>query len=183
MPNLMAALEAILFTAGDAVALDDLAKALEVTPIEMRAAAQALSEKMEEEDRGLRLIMVNDKAQLATKEALLPLIEKALMPTREKKLSQALLETLAVIAYRQPITRMQVEQVRGVRCERALNALKELGLIEDAGRKDAVGSPILYRTTEEFLRHFAMETLSDLPPLPEPVEPEQQQGDWFSEAL
>ena len=101
--------------------------------------------------------------QLATRPDYAPYVEKLLQPVQKQTLSQAVMETLAVIAYRQPVTKAEIEQVRGVKCDYSVQSLVAKGLIEEVGRKEALGRPILYGTTDAFLRHFCLSSLADLP--------------------
>ena len=114
-----------------------------------------------------------ESLQLCTRPQYREILEKVLQPVRKQTLTQAALETLAVVAYRQPITRMEVEQIRGVQCDRAMATLVHWGLIEERGRRETVGRPILYGTTEKFLQHFALSSLEELPKLV----PVETQGD------
>ena len=118
-----------------------------------------------DEDRGVRLMRFDDSLQLCTRPQYMDLIEKVLQPVRKQTLTQAALETLAVVAYRQPVTRMEIEQIRGVQCDRAVATLLHHGLIAEVGRKESIGRPILYGTTEKFLQHFALTSLEALPRL------------------
>lgn len=169
--NIQSALEAILFVAGEAVPLEDIAMALDVDRAAVEDAADALELIYEQERRGFVLMRFEDKAQLGTRAEYADAIERVLNPIRRQPLPQAAMETLAVVAYRQPVTRMEVEAVRGVRCERMIATLLRHGLIQELGRKDAVGRPILYGTTEEFLRHFGIRGLEELPPIDPPALP------------
>lgn len=162
-PDLLAAAEAILFASGDAVAVDGLARALDLTELEMRALEEALFEKYASAASGLKLLRLEDKLQLCTKPAYRDAVERTLSPVRRQSLTQAALETLCVVAYRQPVTRMEIETLRGVQCDRAILTLLSHDLIREAGRKETIGRPILYATTEEFLRHFGLSDLSQLP--------------------
>lgn len=159
----VAAAEAILFASGDPIAMEDLATALEITLIEMQGVEEALNEKYASPSSGISLVRLEDRLQLGTKPAYRQTIERALMPVRKQNLTQAALETLCVVAYRQPVTRMEIEAIRGVQCDRAVATLVNHGLIEEVGRKDTIGRPILYGTTEEFLRHFGLSSVEDLP--------------------
>ena len=164
-PDLLAAAEAVLFASGDAVSMDALAQALDLTPLEMRELELMLYEKYASASSGLAVIRLEDKLQLCTKPAYRELVEKTLAPVRRQTLTQAALETLCVVAYRQPVTRMEIETLRGVQCDRAIVTLLGHGLICELGRKETIGRPILYGTTEEFLRHFGLSDLSQLPPV------------------
>ncbi len=173
-PNeLMAVIEAILFVAGEPVQLVDLQKALEVSPLELNAAVSALESDYDFNRRGIRLKRFGEHIQLATRAEYAPYVERLLQPIQKQSLSQAAMETLAVVAYRQPITKAEVEAVRGVKCDYSIQSLVHKGLIEEVGRKEAVGRPILYGTTDAFLSHFGIVSLADLPQLPEkPAEEE-----------
>lgn len=159
----LAALEAVLFAAGDPVSVDILAEALDVPDEEMAVLVAALQEELEQSHRGLTLVQLEDKLQLATKPVYGAVIEDVLSPVKRKSLSAAVLETLTVIAYRQPVTRAEIEEIRGVRGEYALRVLTQLDLIREVGHKDTLGRPTLYGTGEEFLRTFGLSSLDELP--------------------
>ena len=161
-------IEAILFVAGEAVSVKDLSRALNTGETETRQAISALRDEYDYEQRGFLLKRFGDKVQLATRPLYAQDVLRLLQPVQQQSLSQAAMETLAVVAYRQPVTRAEVEQIRGVKCDYSLQSLMNKGLICEAGRKDTIGRPILYRTTDEFLSHFGLEGLDGLPPLPEP---------------
>ena len=157
-----AALEAVLYVAGDPVEIGDAAAALEVTEIEMIPIIELLERRCA--DGGLKLIKVENKLQLATRQEYAHVIEKLLQPVGIRSmLSQSVLETLAIVAYKQPVTRHEIEQIRGVQSDYSVSVLLERQLIRDVGRKDTVGRPILYGTTDRFLRHFGISQLSELP--------------------
>ena len=137
---------------------------LGVTAQEFEPVLQGLALRYDE-DRGVRLMRFDDSLQLCTRPQYMDLIEKVLQPVRKQTLTQAALETLAVVAYRQPVTRMEIEQIRGVQCDRAVATLLHHGLIAEVGRKESIGRPILYGTTEKFLQHFALTSLEALPRL------------------
>ena len=173
-PELLAAAEAILFASGDAISLEELGSALELSALETAALEGALAEKYARPDSGLKLLRLENRLQLCTKpldtvgqDHLLAFysqaVERALAPVRKQTLTQAALETLCVVAYRQPVTRMEIETLRGVQCDRAVATLVAYGLIQEVGRRDTIGRPILYGTTEEFLRHFGLSSLEQLP--------------------
>lgn len=155
--------EAILFVAGDAVETQALCEAMGVTQLELSAVLDALESGYDFDRRGLRLLRFGTHVQLATRPEYAPYVERLLQPVQRQTLSQAVMETLAVIAYRQPVTKGEVEQVRGVKCDYSVQALLARGLIEERGRRESLGRPILYGTTDAFLRHFALSSLSDLP--------------------
>lgn len=169
--QLVAALEAILFVSPEPVATQDLARWTGWDEEGVRAALNLLRESLEADDRGLCLMEVAGGWQLATKPHLADLLAPIVGPRPPAPLSQAALETLAIIAYRQPVTRAEIEQLRGVRAESAIQSLLERELIEEAGRADGPGRPILYRTTRRFLEWCGLNSLADLPPLPEAAPP------------
>jgi segregation and condensation protein B len=156
-------LESLLFVADEPVALGDLARALDVPPRVVAEAVEALAREYSR--RGLRIQHVNGRVQMVTAPEAAPVIERFLGLELSVRLSPAAMETLAIIAYRQPITRREIEAIRGVNCDGVIRTLLSRGLIEEQGRLDTVGRPILYGTTFEFLRCFGLESLEDLPPL------------------
>jgi len=162
-------LEGILFVAGNGVEIKDIAEKLEVKQDEVKKAIEVLKEKHAEDD-GIQVITYKDKVQLTSNPKYAEQIAQVLNPIKEKALTKAALETVAIIAYQQPITRMEVEQVRGVSCDYAIQLLLTHNLIEVVGRKDAVGKPILFGTTDEFLKRFEIESLDDLPKYEELLE-------------
>lgn len=155
--------EAILFVTGDAVEKKELCRAMELTEAELEETLDALESGYDFDRRGLRLLRFGAHVQLATRPDYAPYVEKLLQPVQRQSLSQAVMETLAVIAYRQPATKAEVEQVRGVKCDYSVQSLVTKGLIEEVGRKEALGRPILYGTTDAFLRHFCISSLAELP--------------------
>lgn len=124
-----------------------------------------MTEEYEEKARGIKLICMNDEYQLVTKAENSKYIQKLLNTNVRQSLSQASLETLAIIAYKQPVTRVDIDEIRGVKSDRAIFTLAEKKLIKEVGRLEAPGKPILYGTTEEFLRHFGIENIKELPSL------------------
>ncbi|MBE5803687.1 MAG: SMC-Scp complex subunit ScpB [Clostridiales bacterium] len=165
--SLKGRIEAILFVAGEAVRVEDLARALE---IELPALEDALTELRDEYDfaqRGFCLKRFGHHVQLATRALYSTDVVRLLQPVQKQSLSQAVMETLAVVAYRQPVTKAEIEQIRGVKCDYSIHSLVTKNLITEVGRKDTLGRPILYGTTEEFLSHFGLEALEDLPAMPD----------------
>jgi segregation and condensation protein B len=157
--------ESLLFVAEGPVPIASLARALEV---EAQQIEEALNElKQEYSTRGFRLQRFRDKVQLVTAPESAPAIEKFLGVDGSGHLSAAALETLAIIAYRQPITRPAIEAVRGVNCDGVIQTLVSRGLIQEVGRQETAGRPILYATTFEFLQNFGLRGVEDLPPLEE----------------
>ncbi len=167
MSDLSKILEAILFVAGEPLQIAALANALEVTELEISAAADELASDYDYNRRGICLKRFGTHIQLSTRADYAPQIEKLLQPIQKQSLSQAALETLAVVAYKQPVTRLDIEAVRGVKCDYSVQSLVNKGLIEEVGRKEALGRPILYGTTDAFLSHFGLASLEDLPQPPE----------------
>jgi segregation and condensation protein B len=156
-------LESLLFVADEPVAVSQLAKVLEV---EVKSIEEALEKlRVEYSQRGLRIQRKGERVQMVTTPQAAPHIERFLGLRLSGKLSTAALETLAIIAYQQPITRAQIEAVRGVNCDGVLRTLTSKGLIEEIGRLEQAGRPILYGTTFEFLQYFGLQDLAALPPL------------------
>lgn len=162
MDKLTNTIEAVLFASGNSVPISDIAEKLGVTTGEVKKALTALQEKYGEEG-GIQLLQFNGKAQLASNPVYKTDVEAVLNPIREKELTRTVLECAAIIAYKQPITRTEIELFRGLNSDYAVHVLQELKLIYPCGRKDAVGRPILYATTDEFLKRFKLNSLADLP--------------------
>ena len=171
-------LEAILFAAGDPVRYDKLERILQLHPDEIDATAQALQSMLDARQSALTLREVAGGLQLVTRPEYYAVLEQ-LTAVLDHHLTTPAMETLSIIAYRQPITKSEIEAIRGVRIEKSLAKLLEYGLIEEQGRKQAIGRPILYATTDAFLEAFGLSSLEDLPALPsdseaaEGLEPEQ----------
>ncbi|MBR6029080.1 MAG: SMC-Scp complex subunit ScpB [Clostridia bacterium] len=173
-------IEAILYVAGEPVLLDELARALDISRPALDAALSRLRDEYDFGQRGFVLRVFGGHVQLATRPLYAEDVVRLLQPVQKQSLSQAMLETLAVIAYRQPVTKAEVEQVRGVKCDYSVQTLSAKGMICELGRKDAVGRPILYGTTDKFLQHFGLTDLEELPPLPEPAPAEESGGELIS---
>ena len=167
IPELAHVIEAILFVAGEPVNVKDLQRALEVGEDETRQAIDALDSDYSYHRRGITLKRFGQHVQLSTRAEYAPYVERLLQPIQKQSLSQSALETLAVVAYRQPVTRLDIEAVRGVKCDYSVQSLVNKGLIEEVGRKEALGRPILYGTTDKFLSHFGLSSLEQLPAPPE----------------
>lgn len=165
-------IEAVLYVAGEPVLTDELARALNVTRKELDATLKELRDEYDFQQRGWILRVFGSHVQLATRPLYAEDVVRLLQPAQRQSLSQAIMETLAVVAYRQPVTKAEIEQLRGVKCDYSVQSLTTKGLIREVGRKDTVGHPILYGTTDKFLSHFGISSLEDLPPLPEPPEAE-----------
>ena len=160
-------LEAVLFAAGEPIESERLAVALEIDELVVEENLAALAQRYIESESGIRLLKLDDKFQLCSALEFAPQIREVLQQKRNAPLSQAAFEALAIIAYNQPVTKGFVEQVRGVDCSAVIGGLCAKELIEEVGRLDLPGRPLVYATTPNFLRCFCMESLADLPKLPE----------------
>ena len=154
--------ESLLFLSGNGLKVADIAAQLEVKTSDVNAAVKRLKEKYGGKS-GIHLLSYNGKIQFASNPAYSDVIACVLNPIRERDLSNAALETIAIIAYRQPVTRLDIEQIRGVNSEYTVQMLLKNNLIEVVGRKEAVGKPLLFGTTDEFLKRFQLECLDELP--------------------
>ena len=161
--DLIRAVEAILFAAGEPVSAARMALALDCSEQEVHQAAQQLADQLSFDRRGIRVVRLEQQYQMCSSAEMSALITRALETRKPPKLSNSLLETLTVIAYYQPVTKTYVEQIRGVDSGYSVGALLTRGLIEECGRLNVPGRPILYRTTPDFLRTFGMQSLEDLP--------------------
>lgn len=166
MTELEAGLEAALFAAGDAVSVSRLAAAFGTSVETLAEAAQTLENQYDFEQRGLMLLHLNDKLQLCSRPVYADVVRRVTETRKPPALSLAALEVLTIVAYRQPVTRAFIEQLRGVDSSGTVSGLVEKGLIEEAGHMDVPGRPLLYRTTEAFLRAFSLSSLQELPALP-----------------
>ena len=176
--RIMAVIEAVLFAMGDSVELSRLNHVLEIPEKEIREVIARMNEKYKKQDRGIYIVELEDAVQLCTKPELYEYLIKVAKAPRKYVLSDTLLETLSIIAYKQPVTRLEVEKIRGVSCDHAVNRLLEFNLIQELGRLDAPGRPLLFGTTEEFLRTFGVKSLGDLPILnPEQIEDFRKQAE------
>lgn len=160
-----AVLEAVLFTMGESVELGRLAAVLEMEQKEVRQILEEMQKRYEEEDRGIFLLWLEDSVQLSTKAEMYEYLIKIAKTPRKMVLTDTVLETLSIIAYKQPVTRLEIERIRGVSCDHAVNKLLEYDLITELGRLDAPGRPLLFGTTEQFLRCFGVRSLEELPEL------------------
>lgn len=155
-------LEALLFVSGDGLKMSDLCELLELQPSELKNAVKRLQKKYGGKN-GIHLISFNGKIQFASNPEYADTVASVLNPIKEKALSTPALETLSIIAYRQPVTRLDVEHIRGVNCDYAIQALLKNNLIEIVGRKETLGKPLLFGTTENFLKRFGIEEIDQLP--------------------
>ena len=160
-------LEALIFAAGEPVEKKRLAQTMEISENEVEALADELKNEYNKQKRGFQLIELDKKYQLCSRAEYFSYVKQMLEIKRNAALSQAAFEVLAVIAYNQPVTKSFVEQVRGVDCSGVIASLYDKGLIEEKGRLELPGRPLLYGTTDNFLRCFSISSLQELPPLPE----------------
>lgn len=161
--QLEAKIEAILFTLGGAVECERIAEALGHDTETIRKIIHNMKDRYEEEDRGIQLIELENAFQLCTKPEMYEAITKITHIPKKHLLTDVLLETLSIVAYKQPITKIEIENIRGVKSDHAVNKLVEYNLVCEVGRLDAPGRPILFGTTEEFLRNFGIQSIEDLP--------------------
>lgn len=160
-----AVIEAILFTMGESVAITKLADVIEEDIKTVKEILADMSAKYEMQDRGISMLQLEDAVQLCTKGEFYEYLIKIAKAPRKLSLTDSVLETLSIIAYKQPVTRLEIERIRGVNSDHAVNRLLEFDLIAEVGRMDAPGRPILFGTTEQFLRSFGVTSLDELPEL------------------
>ena len=164
MENLSKIIEGILFVAGEAVSFLDISEKLEIEKEEVETAVKELQRTKQENGDGVQILIFNEKAQLCSNKDYADQISVVLNPIKEKMLTKVVLEVCGIIAYKQPITRLEVENIRGgANCDYAISTLLDNNLIEVVGRKDAVGKPLLFGTTDNFLKKFNISSLSELP--------------------
>ncbi len=164
--NYEAIIEAILFTMGDSVELSQIAGAIGLSEEETKGRIEALSAHYEEEGRGVRIVCLEGSSyQMCTDSAMYEYLIRIAKQPRKRVLTDVLLETLSIVAYKQPVTKAEIEKIRGVSSDHAVNKLVEYGLVTELGRLDAPGKPMLFGTTEEFLRSFGVSSIDDLPEL------------------
>lgn len=174
--DIQAAVEAILFASGGPVHVSVLADALGITELELRPALEELMDRLRFDRRGIQIVRVEDGLQMSTNALYGDYVQAALAPRQSRPLSQSALETLSVIAYRQPVTRRDIEEIRGVSSDYSLEVLLKRGLIREAGHADRLGRPLQFATTDEFLRCFALESLEQLPKLEQLTLPDSDTG-------
>ena len=163
--KIKSAIEAMLFVAGEPLNIKDIYTNLELDRKTVKEILNELAEDFKSESRGIKLINIDDSYQFVTKPENSEFIQKLLKKNKRQSLSQASIESLAIVAYKQPITRVDIDEIRGVKSESALQRLLERDLIKDVGRLEVPGRPILYGTTDEFLRQFGLQSLKELPSL------------------
>jgi len=180
-------LEGLLFAAGDeGLSVKQLTSVLEIDEARVLSIIEDLKEEYQKKERGLDLVEVAGVYQLTTKKEHAPYLKRLMETPMNQSLSQAALETLAIIAYKQPITRIEIEEIRGVKSERPIRTLSAKGLIQEVGREEGAGRAILYGTTKEFLEYFGLKTIEELPSLTEIENEEhfiQEEADLFFEKL
>ena len=158
-----AAIEAILFTLGEAIELERLAAALDVPESQLQTLMDELIEEYQDDTRGIPIIKLENSYQMGTKSSMYEYLINITHVPKKHVLTDVLLETLSIIAYKQPITKLAIENIRGVKSDHAVNKLVEYNLVCEIGRLDAPGKPIVFGTTEEFLRNFGINSLDELP--------------------
>lgn len=169
--KLQGVIEAILFTMGESVELGRLAAAIEHDEETTRKLIYNMMDEYEAENRGVRIMELDNAFQMCTKKEMYEYLIRIAKQPKRYVLTDVVLETLSIIAYRQPVTKLEIEKIRGVKSDHAVNKLVEYGLVEEVGRLDAPGRPLLFGTTEEFLRRFSVQSLEELPTLnPEQME-------------
>lgn len=179
--KLKEAVEGILFTMGRSVSISVMAAALEVDKKEIEEVCSELQQEYEEAHRGVRIVKLNDAYQMCTSRDIYEYLIRIAKQPKKAVLTDVLLETLSIIAYKQPVTKAEIEKIRGVSSDHAVNKLVEYDLVEEVGRMDAPGRPMLFGTTEEFLRTFGVTSLDDLPSL-SPVQIEEFKSEAEEEA-
>lgn len=165
--NYEAIVEAILFTMGESVELEKIANAIELEKKETKEIIEKLQQKYKTENHGVQIIELDGAYQMCTKNEMYEYLIRIAKQPKKRVLTDVLLETLSIIAYKQPITKSEIEKIRGVSCDHAVNKLVEYNLISEIGRLDAPGRPMLFGTTEEFLRSFGVHSIEELPVLNE----------------
>lgn len=169
--SMEAAVEALLFAMGDSIQAGDIASVLEVSVEDVRKLIRHMMTRYDEENRGINIVELGDSFQMCTKPSMYDYLIKMTHRPKKHTLTDVALETLSIIAYKQPVTRAEIERIRGVNSDKAINRLVEYNLVAEMGRLDAPGRPILFGTTEEFLRTFGVRSPEELPVLnPEKVE-------------
>lgn len=161
--TIKSAIESMMFVWGKPLHIKEIAEIFNVDKKEIYDYCKELQDEYEQEGRGIVIREVNKSFQFVTRKENLDYIERLCTPVKHRKLSQSALEVLAIVAYKQPVTKGEIEAVRGIRCDRVIEGLSRKNLVAEVGRSDAVGRPILYGTTDEFLKQFGFETLKELP--------------------
>lgn len=178
-------IECLLYVAGDeGLSLTEMMKSIDVEQDVLETSIKSLLLRYEQKEHGLMIQKTMDRYYLTTKREYSSYIQALISTNKMHSLSQAALETLAIVAYKQPITRIEVEEIRGVKTDKAIQTLVSKALVKEVGRKEGTGRPILYGTTEEFLRVFGLTTLDELPPLKELTEEQiEEQANLFFQSI
>ena len=182
MENLENIIESIVFVAGEPVLISDLCFKFDIKPKEVEAAVKNLQNKYDEKS-GIKLLCFNNKLQFSSNSEYVDYVTAILNPIRQRNLTKATLETIGIIAYKQPVTRMEIEEVRGVNSDYAINILLEHKLVQIVGHKETVGKPALFGTTDEFLKRFNISSIDDLPDYNELLEKIQKIKENYSDSL
>lgn len=181
MEKIEGAIEAILFSMGDSVELSQIARAIGVDQSTTEKIIHNMMDRYREENRGIQIIELENSYQMCTKKEYYQYLVNIAIHPQKPVLTDVILETLSIVAYKQPVTKAEIEKIRGVKCDHAINKLIEYNLIRELGRLDAPGRPILFGTTEEFLRCFGVQDLDELP-APDPVQIEDFKAEAEEEA-
>lgn len=169
-------IESLLFMSGEPLNIKEISSIIECDIDYTREILNNMKDEFEKDNRGIKLIQLENNLQLVTKEENSNYVQKLLKTNVRQSLSQAALETLAIVSYKQPITRIDIDEIRGVKSDRAIQTLVEKKLIKECGRLEVPGKPILYGTTEEFLKHFGLESLKELPSLEQILDEFKEEG-------
>lgn len=170
------AVESMLYVSGEPIGFAELVRVFDIPEQRVRSLVWEMENEMRAAGRGILPYATETTVQLVTNPRYYETVVSLLSPPEEKSLSDSILETLSVIAYRQPVTRADIEAVRGVRCEYSVTQLLKQGLIRELGRKDCIGRPMLFGTTDAFLRKFGLHSIEELPPMPASVQEEEEDG-------
>lgn len=163
--TIKSAIESMMFVWGEPLSIKEIADIFNVDKKDIYECCKQLQEEYEQEGRGIVIREVNKSFQFVTRKENLDYIERLCTPVRRRRLSQSALETLAIVAYKQPVTKGEIEAIRGIRCDRVMEGLMAKNLVAQIGRAETVGRPMLYGTTDEFLKQFEFESIKDLPPI------------------
>ena len=164
--ELKGAIESLMYVSGEPISFVELQRVFEVGEDEIRSVVAEMADEMQAENRGIYPLCTDTTVKFGTNPRYEEWLIKLLAPPEERTLSDSIMETLSIIAYRQPVTRADIESVRGVRCEYAVSTLLKQGFIREVGRKDCIGRPMMFGTTDAFLVRFGLHSLEELPPLP-----------------
>ncbi|MCT4509742.1 MAG: SMC-Scp complex subunit ScpB [Tepidibacter sp.] len=162
-------IESVLFSYSDPITVREIKEIIneDTSSNDIEKILIEMQREYEEQNRGIQIYKVQNKYQMGTNKEYQEYVRKLFEPKKKKSLTQATLETLTIIAYKQPITKVEIEEIRGVKCDKAISTLVEHGFVKEAGRLNKIGKPIIYKTTEEFLKLFGLDKIEDLPPVQE----------------